>query len=107
MPELDWRRGSRRGDRLCRDTGRHESGYGSSEDQGHLRQSRGMGATSESYVGNKYPASADQSVQFTVPLNHAMMKEITIKQSFAYDPQDFRAVVDDFVELRIIILVVG
>ncbi|KAK4616179.1 hypothetical protein CLAFUW4_10473 [Fulvia fulva] len=32
-----------------------------------------------------------------IPQHYAMMKELTIKFSFAYDSKDFQAVVDDFI----------
>lgn len=34
----------------------------------------------------------------TVPFHYAMMKELTLKFSLAYNESDFQAVVDDFVE---------
>lgn len=35
-------------------------------------------------------------IQFVVPLMHAMLKEITIRFSMAYNHKDFKEVVDDF-----------
>lgn len=37
------------------------------------------------------------SSQFVIPMEFAMMKEISIKFSMAYDNIDFKAVVDDFI----------
>lgn len=39
-------------------------------------------------------------MQFVVPLQHAMTKELTFKYSMAYDNVDFKAAVDDFIAGR-------